>query len=314
MKTSNGCSWTTTTKTSWITITSGGSGSGNGTVAYTVTPNTNTRQRTGKMTIAKQTFTVTQAGAGSSCAYSISPKSQDFNSAGGTGSVGVTAQSGCNWTAASNAGWMTITSGASGNGTGSVGYSVSANTVASQRTGTMTIAGQSFTVTQSGAGPSCTYSISTTNQNFDPTGGTGSVGVTAQSGCNWTAASNAGWMTITSGASGSGNGSVGYSVSVNTNTSQRTGTMTIAGQTFTVSQSPCPVSRNAFRPFSFKRHHECVDQPDIELGSRFEYGVLWYLFGDILQSALRRQYDGHELSSLRANLRYRLLLESRGQE
>ena len=149
----------------------------------------------------------------------------------------MTAQSGCNWTAASNAGWMTITSGASGSGNGSVRYSVSVNTIASQRTGTMTIAGQTFTVTQSGAAPSCTYSISPTSQDFNSAGGTGSVGVTAQSGCNWTAASNAGWMTITSGASGSGNGSVGYSVSVNTNTSQRTGTMTIAGQSFTVTQS-----------------------------------------------------------------------------
>jgi hypothetical protein len=235
VNTSNGCSWTATTRTSWIAITSGSSGSGNGTVAYTVTPNTSTRQRTGKLTIAKQTFTVTQSGAAPSCTYSISPASQDFNSTGGTGSVGVTAQGGCNWTAASNAGWITITSGGSGSGSGSVGYGVSANTVASQRTGTMTIAGQTFTVTQSGI--TCTYSISSASKNFDSTGGDGSVGVTAQGGCHWTATSNAGWITVTSAASGSGNGTTTYTVQSNASIDHRSGTMTIAGQTFTVMQS-----------------------------------------------------------------------------
>jgi hypothetical protein len=234
----SGCSWTATTKTSWITITSGGSGIGNGTVAYAVTPNTSTRQRTGKMTIAKQTFTVTQSGAGPSCTYSISSASQDFNAAGGTGSVGVTTQSTCNWTAASNTSWVTITSGASGSGAGSVGYNVSANTGAGQRTGTMTIAGQTFTVTQSAV--TCTFSISQASQSFDSKGGTGSVNVSSASGCNWTAASSTDWITITSGSSGSGNGTVNFTVASNVSTSQRAGTMTIAKQTFTVTQAGAP--------------------------------------------------------------------------
>jgi hypothetical protein len=67
--------------------------------------------------------------------------------------------------------------------------------------------------------------------------GSGIVSVTAPSGCPWTASSSAGWITITSGSSGSGNGTVSYSVAANTSTSSRTGTMTIAGQTFTVNQS-----------------------------------------------------------------------------
>ena len=55
----------------------------------------------------------------------------------------------------SNASWMTVTSGASGSGPGTVAFSVAANTGAA-RTGTLTIAGQTFTVTQ--AAP-CTYAI-----------------------------------------------------------------------------------------------------------------------------------------------------------
>ncbi len=65
----------------------------------------------------------------------------------------------CAWTASSNAlPWLTITSGASGTGNGSVGLSIAANTGAA-RTGTATIAGQTFTVNQAAFVAPCTYSI-----------------------------------------------------------------------------------------------------------------------------------------------------------
>jgi hypothetical protein len=91
--------------------------------------------------------------------------------------------------------------------------------------------GVNFTAT------TCTYTISPTSQSFDSSGGTGNVSVTASSSnCSWNAISNDSWITITSGSSGTGNGTVSYSVSANSSTSLRTGTMTIAGQTFTVTQ------------------------------------------------------------------------------
>jgi molybdopterin-binding protein len=87
----------------------------------------------------------------------------------------------------------------------------------------------------------CIYSISPTSKSFTSNGGSDTVSVTASLGsCSWTATSNANWITITSGSSGTGNGTVNYSVSSNSSISPRTGTMTIAGQTFTVSQSGVP--------------------------------------------------------------------------
>lgn len=86
-------------------------------------------------------------------------------------------------------------------------------------------------------GGTCTFSINPTSASVVAGGGTGSVTVTAGTGCNWTAVSNASFITITSGASGSGNGTVNYSVAANTGTSSRVGTMTIAGLTFTVTQA-----------------------------------------------------------------------------
>ena len=86
----------------------------------------------------------------------------------------------------------------------------------------------------------CTYSISPTSTSPTSSGGTGSVSVTAGTGCNWTANSAASWITITAGSSDSGNGAVNYSVAANTSTSVRMTTMTIAGQTFTVNQAGVP--------------------------------------------------------------------------
>jgi len=96
-------------------------------------------------------------GGGSSCTYAISPTSASVPASGGSGTVSVTTQTGCSWTASSNASWITISSGASGSGNGSVAYSVAANTGAA-RTGTLTIAGQTFTVNQAAAGVSYSYS------------------------------------------------------------------------------------------------------------------------------------------------------------
>jgi hypothetical protein len=83
----------------------------------------------------------------------------------------------------------------------------------------------------------CIYSTSPSSQLFDASGGTGSVSVAAASVCSWTAVSKAPWITITSGGSGSGNGTVTYSVAPNTSTIRRAGRMTIADQTFTVTQT-----------------------------------------------------------------------------
>lgn len=169
------------------------------------------------------------------CTYSISPTSKSFSSSAATGSISVTAPSGCSWTATSNASWVTITSGSSRSGNGTVGYSVAANTNSGSRSGTMTIADQTFTVTQ--AGGSCTYSISPTGKSFSAAGGTGTISVKAGTNCSWTATSKASWITITSGSSGSGSGTVGYKVSSNTTNQTRTGTITVAGRQFTVTQN-----------------------------------------------------------------------------
>ena len=157
------------------------------------------------------------------CTYTISPTSSNLpSSIAASGNITVTAGAGCNWTAVSNVGWVTIGAGASGTGNGNVTYNVAANTSTSPRTGTLTIAGNTFGITQPGA--LCTFTILPSSVNLSSAIATsGTVTVTAGAGCTWTASSNAAWITLTAGTSGNGNGTVSYNVAANTGTASRTG-------------------------------------------------------------------------------------------
>ena len=61
------------------------------------------------------------------------------------------------------------------------------------------------------------------------------IDVTAAEGCAWTASSNAEWMHIVRGASGSGDGEVWFWIDESRG-GERVGTLTVAGQTVTVTQ------------------------------------------------------------------------------
>ncbi|MDD5544888.1 MAG: leucine-rich repeat domain-containing protein [Acidobacteriia bacterium] len=76
------------------------------------------------------------------------PSSALYHSRGGTGSVTVGSTSSCPWNAVSNTAFLTITSGPSGTGAGPVNYTVDKNPGNTTLTGTLTIAGQTFTVTE----------------------------------------------------------------------------------------------------------------------------------------------------------------------
>jgi uncharacterized delta-60 repeat protein len=226
--TSPGCNWIATPSHSWITITGINNGSGSGAVTFSVQPNTGPA-RTGTITVGGQIYTINQA---SGCSYMLSASSQNFPAAGGGGNFNVSTSAGCAWTAQSNDSWITITGGSSGDGNGTVTFTVAPNTGAA-RTGTITAAGLTFTVNQAAG---CSFSLSAASANFAAAGGSGSVNVLAGSGCAWTATSNVNWISITGGANGSGNGTVTYNVQPNTGP-ERTGTLTIAGHTYTVTQA-----------------------------------------------------------------------------
>ncbi len=102
-----------------------------------------------------------------------------------------------------------------------------------------------FTITGS---TTCSYSLSSNSASAAATGGSGSFSVTAGTGCAWSATSNATWLTTSS--SGSGGGTVNYTVAANNSTSSRTGTITVGGQTFTVTQAAASAETQIFTNFN----------------------------------------------------------------
>ncbi|MBK6344351.1 MAG: T9SS type A sorting domain-containing protein [Bacteroidales bacterium] len=245
--------WTAQSNAGWCTVTP--SGTGNGTLTATYSANTGTSSRTATITVSatgasNQTVTVVQAG--SAVTLSVAPSSQ--NAPATAGSAAFTVTSNTSWTAQSNAGWCTVTSSGTGNGTLTATYS--ANTGTSSRTATITVsatgaANQTVTVVQ--AGSAATLSVAPSSQNAPATAG--SAAFTVTSNTSWTAQSNAGWCTVT--PSGTGNGTLTATYSANTGTSSRTATITVsasgaANQTVTVVQagsavtlSVAPSSQNA---------------------------------------------------------------------
>lgn len=220
------CPWTATNNDSWLAV-SPASGTGSGTATYNVGVNTGPA-RAGSLTVAGQTVPVTQ---GSGCVASLSASSTSVGGSGGTGSVTLTMSSAaCAWSASSSAAWVTLPAG--GTGSATINFTVASQT-GPARTATLTIAGQTFTINQANA---CTYTLSSTSASAGAGAGTGSVSVTASDpACTWTVASNASWLASTS-SGGTGSQSVPYDFQANVGLA-RSGTFTIAGQTFTVNQA-----------------------------------------------------------------------------
>jgi hypothetical protein len=96
-------------------------------------------------------YTIAYAMPAAPCTFSITPQTVTFNWGAGTGSVAVDAVApglNCGWTVKSNASWIKITSAATVFGDGTVTYAVEKNLGTKIRTGTITIGGKTFTVTQ----------------------------------------------------------------------------------------------------------------------------------------------------------------------
>ena len=98
-----------------------------------------------------------------SCNYSISPNSVSVPATGTSGNISVASSTGfCTWTANTDSPWLTVNSNPNGIGNGTVPYSVAANE-GDNRTGTITVAGKTFTVVQAGLPPVANFTASTTS-------------------------------------------------------------------------------------------------------------------------------------------------------
>ena len=162
-------------------------------------------------------------------------------------------------------------------------------------------------ITVSNPPPACTYMLSPVSAMFPPAGGTGSITLTAGSGCPWAATSSVPWIVITSATSGSGNSTINYSVGTNASVSGQSATMTIGAQTFTVYQYGQPLGGPAINGTAETNEYGCAplsvqaigssagqnDQGQIDVADgsaldaaygRIENGVLYLVLAGNLQS------------------------------
>ena len=310
----SGCAWMAASSVAWVTITAGANGTGNGTVSYSVAANAGASSRTGTLTVAGQTFTVTQGGASANLlvnggfeqpaaerlgltrgstyipGWVVTRDTVDYQTSwftcpegrfcldlDGNPGAGAIAQTfatapgaryavGFVWAGnmdcdpvvkrmrVSAAGQQSdFTFDTAGRGRSNMGWTTGAWAFTAAAA-TTTLEFQSLDpaagmcgpllddvrVTASGGVPACSFSITPSSASMPASGGSSTVSVVAAAGCAWNAASNAAWIALSGAASGSGNGAVTYRVAENTATAARTGTLTIAGQTFTLTQGGAP--------------------------------------------------------------------------
>ncbi|HLK18269.1 MAG TPA: BACON domain-containing carbohydrate-binding protein, partial [Bryobacteraceae bacterium] len=230
--TTPGCTWSASSTVSWIAVVNGASGNGSGTVAYSVQSNSSASLRSGVLSIAGQSLTVTQSGT----VPPLSPASATYPAAGGQGTITVTLPSNGTWTASSNSNWITITGGSSSNGgNNTVKYSVAANTGVA-RSGSLTIGGLLFPISQSAT--TCSYSVTLGNMLATSGGFSGSAKVTTGAACSWNASSNVAWITVTSGSSVTGSGTANFFVANNPKSTVRSGNLVVAGYTVQITEGP----------------------------------------------------------------------------
>jgi all-beta uncharacterized protein len=254
----SGCSWTATSNAAFITITQGSSGSANGTVQFSVAANAGT-DRTGGLAVAGTTVTLMQRGASAVPAVTLGapvPRSP-------TGGTEVTVRRPTlvvdNAVASGNSGSITyrfefsnqnafppndiLVAEAIPQGSGTTSWTLDRDLGPNPgtwywraRATNGTISSDFSTVASFKTPAFCNFSVSPATVTAPASGGTATIDIGGGGSCNWTAASNASFITVTSGSSGSGNGSVTISIAANTGSS-RNGTVTVAGQTVTVTQS-----------------------------------------------------------------------------
>src|SRR5438067_2421423 len=212
--TTRDCTWSATSNAAWTQLTGDTTGQGSGTVGYRVLPNPDAAQRRAVLEVNNTQVGVTQEAA--PCRYTVSPANAAVPAAGGSVTIAIDTLTGCAWTAASDAPWLSAAGAMSASTSGSVTLRAAANTDVSPRSATVHVAGQSVVVTQAGVAPPapsptpqpptgpppdpppappppppCTFTLSSTSARVAATAASASVSVVAGAGCSWTAIANA---------------------------------------------------------------------------------------------------------------------------
>lgn len=181
-------------------------------------------------------FSLTIQSSPGVCTFNLSHNAQAFPLTGGTGSFNISIAGGCPWEVNAQSDFITITSSATGEGTGTVSYSVAQN-FEGGRSGRINITGGSMSrtfIVQQASG--CPFAVAQSSLSFNASGGTGVVPVTAGETCGWIGSSSSLWIQINSSTQ-IGNGNLTFTVQPNTTQAPRSGTVMVGTHQITINQA-----------------------------------------------------------------------------
>ena len=213
----------------WITITS--ASSAGRPIAYKVAANNSAESRTGYIYISGYVFTVTQEGVGGV----LDIYSAEFETDGGRGVFGVIVDAGVTWKAQSNVDWISVDSTV-GTGEGEVAFTVAPWDEVSTRVGTITAAGNTFTVTQTGR----RMKLSNNVIEYDYLSHVIDVQVNALSTTSWDIELGASWISIVDGGRGNGSDDVFLAINENPSYAPRQGVVRIGTEKLLITQTGRP--------------------------------------------------------------------------
>ncbi|MEO5896231.1 MAG: BACON domain-containing carbohydrate-binding protein [Vicinamibacterales bacterium] len=157
-----------------------------------------------------------------------------FPANGGSGVISITVTRECGWAVQTEATWLALQTDPSGQGEGSVRFTVASNGDPASRNARLTVNGQELQISQ--AGTPCAFRLSSTREMAVASGEQRTVQVESSSvQCQWSATSNVPWSTIIGGQMHTGSGALQFEVAALLGP-PRIGTLTIAGQRVEVEQ------------------------------------------------------------------------------
>ncbi len=118
--------------------------------------------------------TITAPSTITRCSVSVNGVNGSLPAGGGAATISVSAARECAWTASTEASWLSIRSGRSGQGDGAVEFAASPNPDPSARRGAVILNEQRVEVVQ--AAGECTISLAESGATFPQAGGAGQVG------------------------------------------------------------------------------------------------------------------------------------------
>ena len=244
----------------WLIVTSpeNGVGVGNQPVEYRALKNESQVERIGTINVGGVIHTVVQEGSEPFLRLALDSALVSANG----GSLVVEVQGNEDWTASETEVWVSITSGQTGSGYGSVVVSVDANPTLGERSGTLAVNALMFTINQLPGSESTAIEVDTTR--FPAEGGSGHLTITSNT--DWKAVEIARWMSFVGPSEGFGNGEARFTVASNPKEEERSVDIRVNGESVTVTQDAyAPVISSIAAP-SFT---------DADIGSGLGVALSW---------------------------------------